>query len=94
MRTDLSDIAKHLILLFRDKSAALNFDEIRKQLPDADFQGIITELMMLWRSDIVRRGVDAETGRVVYWLSDVTQHRHIEEERNPQIVFTQGPHHA
>ncbi|CDY77982.1 hypothetical protein BGLT_06788 [Caballeronia glathei] len=94
MRTDLSDIAKHLILLLRDKSAALNFDELREQLPDADFQWIVAELMMLWRSRVVRRGVDTKTGRVVYWLNDVNPNRHIQEEVDPLLPRPQEDHHV
>ena len=89
MRTDLSQIAKHLVLLLPDKSYPLNFDEIHEQLPDADFQGIVAELMMIGRARVVRRGVDVKAGRVVYWLNDAYGNRHIQEAVNPPFPCTQ-----
>src|SRR5258707_4329791 len=70
MRTDLSPIAQHLILLFSAHAGHLTAAEVRRQLPDADEMEFYRELQMLVRTGIVRRDFETATSELVYWFAD------------------------
>jgi hypothetical protein len=67
MRTDLSDIAKHLIALMSE-SAYVSLDQIYARLPDADATRVNIELCLLVKSGLVAHGRRAYMHESVYWL--------------------------
>jgi hypothetical protein len=71
MRTDLSDIAKHLIALMSD-SPYVNLAEIYVRLPDADATRVNIELRLLIKAGLVAHGRRKSTRESVYWLLEST----------------------
>lgn len=69
MPTNLSPIARHLILIFGSCSHCLSVMQIREQFPDADEPRVYHELLALHRAGIVHRGLAAGTRQVVYWFA-------------------------
>jgi hypothetical protein len=69
MRTDLSDIGKHLVGML-SQSVYLTTTNIAEALPHADAEAVGVEMDMLIRSGVVTRGFvrHSEPLDVAYWL--------------------------
>lgn len=69
MRTDLSPIAQHLILILNECVNHMSAKQLRAKLPDADEMSFYNDLLMLVRTGVFNRGYDTKSGELVYWLA-------------------------
>ncbi|CAG4906327.1 hypothetical protein [Paraburkholderia saeva] len=69
MRTNLSPIAQHLILILNECVTCMTAKQLRAKLPDADEMTFYKELQMLVSTEVFRRGLETKSGELAYWLT-------------------------